>query len=268
MNYILPPFNYTGSKYRLLAQLIPEFDTTRRMFVDLFSGGGSVWTNILHLYDLVMANDIIGELIGIQRALLESDDIIEQVKTLAVNKEDQAGYHDLRDSFNREKTAPKLWALILCCTNNMMRFNRRLLFNQTFGKRSFNKQTLEKTKLFTAHIRAYREKIVFSSKDFTQVDIKIPAFFYIDPPYSNTEAGYNSYWGPADDLMLADYCKNLHERGQTFCVSGSLNHAGEKCRLLEELIKTGFCYKELVCDYNKVSRRGKKETVEIIVKNF
>jgi len=268
MNYILPPFNYTGSKYKLLDQLIPEFDPTKRVFVDLFSGGGSVWTNVLHLYDIVMVNDIIGELVDIQRALLESDAIIEQTKTLAVGKEDQQAYHDLRDSFNREKTAPKLWALMLCCTNNMMRFNQKLLFNQTFGRRTFNSQTEKKTNLFTAHIRAYREKIIFSSKNFTQVDVKIPAFFYIDPPYSNTEAGYNSYWGPADDLKLADYCKNLHAQGQTFCVSGSLVHAGEHCRLLDEMIKGGFSYRQLECNYNKVSRRGKKETVEILVKNF
>jgi len=38
---VQPPFNYTGSKYRLLPQLMPMFDYRRPALVDLFTGGGS-----------------------------------------------------------------------------------------------------------------------------------------------------------------------------------------------------------------------------------
>ena len=38
------PFNYTGSKFKLLEQILPEFDYTKPYFVDLFMGGGSVYT--------------------------------------------------------------------------------------------------------------------------------------------------------------------------------------------------------------------------------
>jgi site-specific DNA-adenine methylase len=53
------PFNYTGSKFKLLEQLLPEFDTTKSTFVDVFTGGGSVYTNVLDKYEKVIVNDII-----------------------------------------------------------------------------------------------------------------------------------------------------------------------------------------------------------------
>ena len=45
------PFNYTGSKFKLLEQLLPEFDYTKPYFVDLFCGGGSVYTNVVDKYE-------------------------------------------------------------------------------------------------------------------------------------------------------------------------------------------------------------------------
>jgi site-specific DNA-adenine methylase len=84
MKYINTPFNYTGSKFKLLEQIIPDLDTEKKYFIDLFSGGGSVYTNVLHLYDKVLVNDIISELIGIHKALLESDDIINSSSILVI----------------------------------------------------------------------------------------------------------------------------------------------------------------------------------------
>ena len=40
MKYINTPFNYTGSKIKLLDQILPEMDYTKKYFVDLFTGGG------------------------------------------------------------------------------------------------------------------------------------------------------------------------------------------------------------------------------------
>ncbi len=57
------PFNYTGSKFKLLEQLLPVFDYSKPYFVDLFTGGGSVYTNIIDRYQKVIANDIISDLV-------------------------------------------------------------------------------------------------------------------------------------------------------------------------------------------------------------
>ena len=49
--YVNPPMNYTGSKFKLLEQILPEFDYTKPYFVDLFMGGGSVYTNVVDKYE-------------------------------------------------------------------------------------------------------------------------------------------------------------------------------------------------------------------------
>ena len=87
----------------------------------------------------------------------------------------------------------------------MMRFNQKFEFNQTFGKRTFNNSTKNKIEIFTKHIRQYSDKIKFISKHFSEVKVNIPSMVYIDPPYSNSEAGYNAYWKD-DDIKLFNYC--------------------------------------------------------------
>ena len=78
------PFNYTGSKFKLLKQLLPEFDYSKPYFIDLFTGGGSVYTNIADKYQKILANDIIKDLIGIHQQLLNSDDIIDYTKSICI----------------------------------------------------------------------------------------------------------------------------------------------------------------------------------------
>jgi hypothetical protein len=51
-------------------------------------------------------------------------------------------------------------------------------------------------------------------------------------------------------------------------LSGVLEHDGKIAWLISELIDKGFSYKELNCDYNKVSKKGDKITKEVIVYNY
>ena len=69
---------------------------------------------------------------------------------------------------------------------------------------------------------------------------------YADPPYSNTEAGYNAYWKKDDDDKLYNYLLDIDRKGSSFMISGVLNHNGETCRLLTNLIEDKFNYKVLM----------------------
>lgn len=265
------PFNFTGSKFKLLEQLLPEFDYTKKYFIDLFCGGGSVYTNIVDKYEKILVNDIIIELIEIHKNLIESDDIIQKTKLLCPEKDDPKGFQQLRDSFNKEKSPEKLWALMLCSTNNLMRFNKQLLYNQTFGKRKYNDSTQKKVNEFTNHIRQYKDKIVFVSKHFSEVKITKPSMVYLDPPYTNSEAGYNPYWSKDDDLNLYNYIKDLDKNSSSFVISGILGEHknGKKWELMYKLIADGYKYKILNHDYEKVARKkDSKNSQEIIIKNF
>lgn len=260
------PFNYTGSKFKLLEQIIPYFDFSKDTFVDLFTGGGSIYTNIIDKYNYVIANDIIENLIGIHKELVDSNDIIDKVKNTVVSKDDKEGFLELRDNYNENPEPYKLWALMLCSTNNMMRFNRKFKYNQTFGKRTYNPSTEKKIIEFVNHIRKYKSKLTFRSEHFIKIKPK-DSMVYIDPPYSNTEAGYNAYWNKNDDLLLYDYIKKI-DNNNSFMVSGVGEHGGKKSRLIDMLIGDGYNFKILKNDYQGVSRnKSKKQGDELIIFN-
>ena len=275
------PFNYTGSKFRLLEQLLPLFDYTKPYFADVFAGGGSVYTNILDKYQKVLVNDVISDLIGIHNSLILSDDIISETKELCPGKNNPLGFTELRNSYNDNPTPAKLWALMLSSTNNMMRFNQKFKYNQTYGDRGWNANTDKKVETFKNHIRRYKENIKFTSKPFYELNINKNVMYYLDPPYGRikneeggmgkkqiSEAGYNAFWKEDDDLKLYQFINRINEEGSSFMVSGVLNHDGKTCWMLDKLIQDGFNCKTLNFDYNKVSRKGDKETTEVIITNY
>ena len=62
----------------------------------------------------------------IQKGLVnDPETIIQKTKSTVVDKNNVDGFLELRKSFNNEKSPEKLWALMLSCTNNMMRFNKK-----------------------------------------------------------------------------------------------------------------------------------------------
>ena len=188
MNFINTPFNYTGSKFKLLEQIIPILDYNKSNFIDVFCGGGAIYTNCIDKYDTILANDIISDLIEIHKNIInDRDDFINKVKHIVPNIDEHEKYLNLRKSYNSDKTPEKLFALMLSCTNNMMRFNKSFLFNQTFGKRSFNKNTELKIDNFVNHVVGYKDKLSFSSLSFEKLDILPNTMYYIDPGYDITD---------------------------------------------------------------------------------
>lgn len=217
--------NYTGSKHKLLPQLLPLFDYSKPYFADVFTGGGVVALNVADKYQEIWMNDIIGDLIGIHRSLLENPGFVAEVKSLCVTKADQAGYVSLRASYNAAPTPAKLFALILCCTNNMIRFNQSFKFNQTFGKRTFSDATQKKIDAYVSHLKPHAAKIHYSSLDFEEVKpLHISqTMFYVDSPYApkaqGNGAGYNAFWNESHEKRLVSYLAYLHEHGASIAVS-------------------------------------------------
>lgn len=281
-NYINSVFNYTGSKFKLLEQILPLFDYNKDYFIDIFAGGGSVWTNVAHKYDKILVNDIINDLILSQKQLLfEPETIIKLTKQTVVEKGDKEGFLELRKSYNENKSPEKLWALMLCCHSNLIRFNKKFEFNQTYGNRTYSKNTQQKVDIFIKHISQFKGKIIFMSKDFYKINITKPSMIYLDPPYGRiknkdgsisnkqiSEAGYNNFWTKDHDIKLYNYIHKLDKNGSSFILSGMLEHDGNVSWLLDKLIKDGFKHKEMVMDYNKVSKKGNKNTKEIIIMNY
>lgn len=280
--YINTALNYTGSKFKLLEQLLPEMDYTKKYFVDLFGGSGVVGFNLVDKYDKILYNDIITDLVGIHKGIIhDSEKFITKVKSLCVDKDNQEGFNKLRSEYNLNNTPEGLYALILCSTNNMMRFSLSFKYNQTFGRRNFNPSTQNKINIFLEHIQPFKDRLYFTSKHFSDIKISKPSMVYIDPPYGRlqdengnlinkqiSEAGYNCFWKLEDDIILYNYILELNKRNHSFMISGLLEHDDKKSWMLNKLINDGFRYKELNFDYNKVSRNGNKVSKEIIIMNY
>ena len=271
--YINPPFNYTGSKFGILDQILPLFDYTKPYFIDLFSGGGSVYSNVATRFERVVANDIIGDLMQAHRLLItQTDEFVAKVRACCVAKDDQEGYHRLRDAYNAEKTPERLFALMLCCNCNMLRFNRKFEFNQTFGKRTFNESTAVKIAAWTGHMRPLVARVKYLSRSFTNIWPGDPAhtMFYSDSPYHNSEAGYNAYWSEQQEDFLYDYIIRVDEAGGSFALSGLAGEHGDhgESRLIRRLIEDGFNLTIIRKDYDKVAKVKGKGSQEVLLRNF
>lgn len=103
-----------------------------------------------------------------------------------------------------------------------MRFNNDFKFNQTWGKRCYNKNTERKTNLY---LENNYKNVKFISEDFYSLGMKADknCFVYLDPPYKNTQAGYNAYWSNDNERGLIKLLEHYIKNNIKFGISGVIN---------------------------------------------
>jgi len=269
------PLNYAGSKHGLIPQLLKYFPKkeTVNCFYDVFAGGLSVSIN--SEYETVISNDIIEPLIYFYQNLKDAKDFeteLDKIKSYSIDKTSQSDFLRVREEFNKTSKDPYLFfALVSSCTNNMMRFNRKLKFNQTFGKRTMNNNTFQKLKDYYEVIQT--KDINFINLHYRKLfDIYKPDkddFVYLDPPYVSelTEAGYNSYWTKQDEEYLYELLDDFNSKGVRFALSGVSIHKGVKNPYMDRLNK--YQVINLEHSYERVARiKNVGESQEILVINY
>lgn len=273
MTYLNSPLNYTGSKTKLMNQLVNHFPKEiDGYFIDLFCGGLSVTINTD--YDRYISNDIIKPLIEFYKEmkLLSAEDFIKNVLEYKINKNSPESYAELRKLFNETKNPYQLFSLISSCTNNLMRFSQTFKFNQTFGKRSINDSTM--SKLVEYHKVLKNKDVIFKNDTFEKIienNLHKDNFFYFDPPYTSSkefkiEAGYNCYWSKENEENLWKSLDNINECGAKFAVSNVLYKNNVLNPSYQNFKKWNVI--ELEFDYDKVSRNKNSSVTEIIIKNY
>lgn len=300
-HYTPSAINYTGSKYRLLDQIIPLFPKEYNNFIDLFAGGSSVAINS-NPKNKILINDNIKPLISLYRYLSITDynSVIKDINYLiddyglsrsskygyshyhadsskGLAEYNKDGYLRLRSDYNNSKFHGNalenivLYLLTVFGFNNQIRFNKSGGYNLPVGKRDFNNKMKEKLKQF---MKALHEKdIIFSSDDFRDViPLSNDTFLYADPPYSITSATYteNSSWGTKDDADLFEYLDKCHENGIKFALSNVAQHKGI---VNEELLKWAQKYNIHYLDFNYnnsnyQSTAKSKITHEVLITNY
>jgi adenine-specific DNA-methyltransferase len=283
VKYLKSPLNYTGSKTELMEQLLPFFPTNEsvRCFYDIFAGGLSVTMN--SPYTNIIANDIIKPMMvfysNLKKAVKNNkiDEEISKILSYKIDKNDKDAYTELRNRFNESKNPYDFFSLVNSCTNNMMRFNKKMKFNQTFGNRSINDKTIEKLKNYIVvfsvkniSLLSTKYQNIFDDSYMNMRGLSAPTpedFVYLDPPYLITEAGYNAYWSKSDEENLYTILDNLNSKNIRFLMSNVATHKNKTNPFLDKIKKYDII--PIRYDYEKVSRKSiPSNTQEIIVKNF
>lgn len=289
--------NYTGSKHKLLPQLLPLFPTNYSRFVDLFAGGASVTANMVKFGNSTsyIINDIDKHVIDFFQYIANVSfdsflrDVEFQIDKYGFSNTKQKGYDfyglssseglasfnkekflKLRSDYNKNQSPILFYLLIVFGFNNQIRFNKDGEYNLPVGKRDFNQMMEYKLRRFMNIL--HNKNIYFSSTDFREIKIKSDDFVYVDPPYLLTNAAYNENggWTKNDEQELYQYLDNVNKIGAKFALSNVILHKGNENELLK---KWASKYQLHVLDYhynnsNYHSTAKLSETVEVLVTNY
>lgn len=303
-HYIPNVLAYTGSKYRLLKQLLPLFPTDYARFVDLFTGGGVVSINqacrypnrSYHMNDTQLP--VIRILESMQR--LDSAAIDNKVSTI-INQYGLKGsidtkkapdehwqdinrvaYNRLRNDYNHhafkgDDDAIVLYTLLMYGFNHQLRFNRQGLFNTSVGNRTYN-QRLKRAMIDSASVMK-QSTFTFSCLDFEAVPIQSGDFVYLDPPYLLGTATYNEShsmangkkrWAVADEKRLYAYLDRLDAKGILWALSNVVEHKGQINHILEEWMQR-YTVVSMNRNYNNANYQStakQYKTREILIINY
>lgn len=289
------PLNYTGSKDRILPQLLENFDYTKDTFIDFFCGSGVVGANVKGRYDRIVLNDGCWQIVELLKTICTDMEFISKVDKMIADynlgKENKEEFLKLRDIYNTEFCHEEtfdpvmLYCLIMHAFNYFAIFNRSEGFSVPSGKgrSSFNANIRKKLEAFQAHIhKSNLEFYNFKVHQFIDIiketyvgDEASGLMVYMDPPYSRScsdssvNRSYGLTWGETEDRLLFDFCDWLNEKGASFALSNVLENNGKDNTLLKDWAKK-YNIIPIELDYNNChfQRKNAGNTKEVLIKNF
>ena len=287
------PLYYLGDKYKLFPQLINFFPKKINVFYDIFSGGGTMLSNVK--YKKAIYNDKDEFLFKLNKHLFfnEFEDIMKNIqKTINkynltnpllnkrlssdINSLNKLGYNKLKKEYNDLKDKDTfnamnmLTVLVIYGFNSQIRFNKENNFNIPVGKQDLNNGRYIIFKKFLNNIKLRNVKCL--NKDFRYFkDHKFNKddFIYLDPPYSISSATYNNFWNKKDDEDLMEWLDYLDSNNIKWALSNLIESKGIKNEKLISWSKKYYC-NELKFNYknSNYQRKTHLEDVEVLITNF
>jgi DNA adenine methylase Dam len=270
--------SYAGDKSNLLSKLDDIFiKSNKNVFVDLFCGGGSVFTSAAYLkFKTVYANDVNNDLMDAMyhclKIYLKDPESFEQnILNIIHCPNTKEEYYKLRDTFNFSISMEEdQWIIFLelvsCSMNNYVRYNKKGEFNQTYGQRKINKHYINNMKNFLELFSKVKDKIILNSMSFQcfleTKQVKEKALYYMDPPYSNSLVKYNA-WNEDDDKTLLIYIEKLLNENNDVIVSSFIKN-NKSSLLIDGLNSMGFETIKVERDYTKTSKKKENTYQEMI----
>lgn len=239
---VSPPFTYMGNKRRLLPQLLPLIPSTAGRFVDLFAGTGCVAVNVRAGRRIV--NDVSPYLTGLLQAIRNTDpnSFVRQVygfiDEYSLDSLDESKYYALRDRYNTGHDPVALYTLGLFAINSLFRFNSRGEYNAP--KAPGTRQYANKLACLPEYHRGLQQ-VRITGLDYRSIDLDVftpQDFVYLDPPYENTAAPYNTTWTIKDANRVRDLADRLNQQHVGFGYSNLLVSKNQTNASLKTWAKT------------------------------
>jgi DNA adenine methylase Dam len=270
------PFNYVGSKSRMLPVLLPILNQqSDKRLIDLFAGGFSVGANADNRS--VVYNDVNPDLRNLMQYVYKTpaDDLISQIEQTidkyGLTKTDKEPYNVLRADFNDNRSPLLFCLLIFYSFNHQIRYNQKRLFNTPAGtnRSSFNNSIKENLLVFSSLIK--KKQVEFYSQDFRDFNILPSDIIFVDPPYLITTGSYNdgkrgvSSWCEQDEVDLYEYLDEANRNGVKFVLTNALKNGENQNEYLASWLKQYNC-ETVDSKFNNYHRNCGK-SVEVIVWN-
>lgn len=279
--YHKSPLNYIGGKYKMLPQLFRWFPRRINTMVDLFAGGGDVFSNIRAQH--IVANDINYHIIDIYRTFqsMETDELLAAIDDTIVrwglSMTDEDAYIAFRAYYNEHRSPLDLFVLVCYSFNYQFRFNSRHQFNTPFGRdRSWFNPVMRENLI---RFRRSLQEVELMAENFKSIDLDFLGqgdFLYADPPYLITTGSYNDGkrgfegWSDTEESALYELLDRLDARGVRFALSNVLEHKGRRNDLLNGWRKRyrthriAYSYK----NSNYHANNRDKVTKEVLITNY
>lgn len=283
--YIKDPFNYMGSKFKLLPQIYNLFPESEIIF-DVFGGSGCVGIN--SQFNNVVYNDALLQLTEMLKYFKENDskDIICEIENIInlykLSKSNEQEFLDFREYYNKNKETLSpiyLYCLILYSFNYQIGFNSNNNFNVSFGRErsSFNKSIKDRLPKYIDLIKSKNFMIVNSSFDKLIDYILLKnisnTFVYLDPPYFCSDDSYSRTksikWTEELEYLLYKKCDELNQKNIKFALSNVFSNNNKDNNILQNWAKkynTHF----LNIDYSNCNYQKNKESKsqEVLITNY
>lgn len=221
------PFRWTGSKKKLLNEMVSSFDKGKTVYIEPFLGSGVVMLNVINnqLYSNYFVNDVNQNIIDFYLNIKNNLDTLAKEIECIVNKYNNAEfkekfYYETRMKFNEsdestEKKSAMFWFLMKAGYNGVYRVNSHNKFNVPFGKKEKIVFSYEQFAYISGLIQgvhfyclSYEDFLFEVLHDIENKD----CFIYCDPPYlPETPSTLHHVLYTKEKFLHRDFIEKLYD---------------------------------------------------------
>jgi DNA adenine methylase len=216
-----PFLKWVGGKRSILAYLLARMPETYETYRESFVGGGALFFAVQPMRAYL--SDINFHLMLTYQAV--RDDVDRLLLNLKVHEKAHGKeyFQAARERLAHETDTTKLAALVIylnkTCFNGLYRVNREGKFNVPMG--SYSAPAIYDEVVLKSDSQVL-QGVELKQHPFWQTPVCREDFYYLDPPYHQVYANYDSSgFADKEHKRLAEFCRELDEAKAFFMLSNS-----------------------------------------------